>query len=121
MIWTYKRGDGNEGNFFRANVELTAADCPYAALRALVPNDYIAGRRMRRHIIRTIEIDGEPEFGVLAMVYDGPDGEMAYDAAFITAELAPDGGYDGPAYPLRELLDPAAWRQYRAELKAARP
>jgi len=119
MIYAYKRGDGNEGNFFRANVILSESDCPYAALRALVPNDYIAGRRVRRHIIRTIEIDGEAEYGIHAMVYDGPDGESAFGAAYLTAELVPDSGYDGEAYPLRDLLDPAAWRQYRKELKGA--
>ena len=119
MIYAYKRGNGNEGNFFRANVILSELDCPYAALRALVPNDYIAGRRVRRHIIRTIEIDGEAEYGIHAMVYDGPDGESAFGAAYLTAELVPDSGYDGEAYPLRDLLDPAAWRQYRKELKGA--
>ena len=119
MIYAYKRGDGNEGNFFRANVIISESDCPYAALRALVPNDYIAGKRVRRHIIRTIEIDGEAEYGVLAVVYEGPDGEMAYDAAYLTAELVPDSGYEAAAYPLRDLLDPAAWRQYRKELKGA--
>ena len=119
MIYAYKRGDGNEGNFFRQNVTLSESDCPYSALRALVPNDYITGSRMRRHIIRDIEIDGDAEYGIHAMVYQGPEGEMSFGSAYLTAELAPDSGYDVDAYPLRDLLDAAAWRQYRAELKGS--
>lgn len=121
MLYQYRRGDGNEGNFVRGVVSLSEKDCPFAALRALVPNDYIAGRRVRRHIIRTIEIDGEPEFGISAMCYDGPNGEQAFGAAWLTAELQPIPESDAGDYPnartLRELLDAPAWRQYRAELK----
>ena len=72
--YLYRRGDGNEGNFPRSIVDLDDNESPYAALRALVVNDYIAGKRVRRHIIRTIEIDGEADYGVLATVYEGPSG-----------------------------------------------
>lgn len=43
-------------------------------MAALVANDYIACRRVRRQIIRYIETDGEAEFAINATVYEGPDG-----------------------------------------------
>jgi hypothetical protein len=98
-IYLYRRGDGNEGNFKRFLVELKTTDCPYAALRALLANDYIAGRNTRRHIIANTEIDGEAEFGLHATVYEGPKGESAFDAAWLTAELQPveDAEYEETA------------------------
>lgn len=42
-------------------------------MAAVVANDYIAGRRVRRQIIRYIETDGEAEFAINATVYEGPD------------------------------------------------
>ena len=87
--YLYRRGNGNEGNFVRAIIDLKDNESPYAALRALVVNDYIAGKRVRRHIIRTIEIDGGADYGVNATVYEGPDGETDFGCAYITAELWP--------------------------------
>lgn len=117
--YLYRRGDGNEGNFKRAVIMLKETDDPYAALIALVANDYIPGKRVRRHIIRNIEIDGEPEFNLYAMVLDGPDGEQAFGAAWLTAELKPiaEADIDGEAYPLRKYLDPGALNLYRREAK----
>lgn len=118
--WLFRSGDGNEGNFPRYIVELGAKDCPYAALRVLVANMYIAGRAARRHIIATVEVDGEAEYGIHATVSEGPRGQHAFGAAWLTAELQPveddeDAGL--LCYELRKLLDGAALRQYRAELK----
>jgi hypothetical protein len=124
--YLYRRGDGNEGNFIRAIVTLTDKDNPYAALKALVANDYIAGKRVRKHIIRAIDVDGEAEFGIHATVYEGPDGETAFDAAWLTAELQPLNKTDTNHYQdhssllqgnLKTLLDNPAWRMYRTELK----
>lgn len=126
ITYLYRCGDGNDGNRARFLVELSEADNPYAALRALVPNDYIAGRKVRRHIIREITVDGEAEYGLHATVYQGPNGEEAFGAAWITAELQPvtaedlayriDSGLQ--VYPLRKVLDNGALRQYRTEIKA---
>lgn len=131
-IFLYRRGNGNEGNFPRLLVELKPTDSPWAAMRALVLNDYIAGKRVRRHIARAIEVDGEPEFGMHATVYDGPDGETEFGAAYLTAELEPVrpddmeymieryGRGDNPGYGpnvrawrLRELLDRGALADFR--------
>lgn len=123
----YRRGNGNEGNFPRFLVDLKKTDSPYAALKALVANDYIAGRRVRRHIMREIEIDGEPEYGLHATVYEGPEGESDFGAAYLTAELQPVTAddlahYEDRAtsrYPLRRVLDNGALRLFRAESKRA--
>ena len=119
--YLYRRGDGNEGNFPRAIIDLEDNESPFAALRALVINDYIAGKRVRRHIIRTIEIDGEADYGVQATVYEGPSGEQAFGAAYITAELEPVSETDIDACyyslfrsPIRKALDAGALKIFRA-------
>jgi hypothetical protein len=117
----FRKGDGNEGNFPRFVVELGERDCPYSALKALVANEYIAGRSVRRHIVANIEVDGEAEYRIHATVYEGPRGETVFGAAWLTAELEPadDDADDYECYPIRKLLDPSALRLYRAEMKAA--
>lgn len=124
--YLYRRGDGNEGNYPRYLITLADSDNAYAALPALLANDYIAGKRVRRHIIANTEIDGEPEFGLSATVYEGPEGEQAFGAAWLTAELQPLSSDDEAYYrdssmhawdSLKAVLDSAAWRQYRAALK----
>ena len=84
--YLYRRGDGNDGNHARMVDDLGKDDCPFAALRALVLNDYISGRYHRRFIARNLEIDGESE-NVLGIVYSGPRGDTAYGAAWLTASL----------------------------------
>jgi hypothetical protein len=62
----------------------------------------------------------EAEYGIHATVYEGPHGEQAFGAAWLTAELQPaDDDDDHECYAIRKLLDPAALRLYRAEMKAA--
>jgi hypothetical protein len=117
--WVFRKGDGNEGNFPRCVVRLGERDCPYAALKALVVNEYVAGHRVRRHVIRNVEIDGEAEYGIHATVHEGPRGETAFGAAWLTAELqlADESDDDYESYRIAELLDPVALRFYRAEMK----
>lgn len=98
--YLYRRGDGNDGNHARMVVDLADGDCPFAALRALVINDYISGRYRRRFIARNLEIDGEAE-NVLGIVYIGPCGDTAYGAAWLTASL--------------DLLDEADAEYYRED------
>lgn len=127
QTYLYRLGDGNEGNYPRCLLTLSATDDPYAALAALVENRYIAGRRVRNHIVRKIQTEGEPEFGILATVYEGPDGEQAFEAAWITAELEPlkpedVDHYEGQSLQhftsMRDAVDAPAYRRYRAALKA---
>jgi hypothetical protein len=120
MKYLFRKGDGNEGNFPRCAVELGEHDCPYAALKALVVNEYIAGRSVRRHIVANLEVDGEAKYRIHATVYEGPRGETAFGAAWLTAELVPaDDDDEREGHEIRKLLDPAALRLYRAEMKAA--
>lgn len=115
-FFLYRRGNGNEGNYQRAIVQLRPTESPYAALRALVVNDYIAGKRARRHIIRTIEIDGEADYGVQATVYEGPSGETKFGAAYITAALEPIDNpdeYSVQCSTLRDSLDRGAMRIFK--------
>ncbi|MER9680803.1 hypothetical protein NKJ23_15925 [Mesorhizobium sp. M0184] len=137
-IFLYRRGNGNEGNYPFAVIQLREKDNPYDALAALVENDFTAGRKTRRFVRNNVEIDGEAEFGIHATVYEGPEGETEFDAAWLTAELQPldekDAAYhcenglgyrkdyydfDTPRRPhkLTELLDASALRHYRAALK----
>lgn len=122
-LYLYRRGDGNEGNFPRFCVNIADDQCPFAALAALVANERIPGSRTRRHIMREIQTEGEREHGINAWVYEGPDGEEVFGAAWLTAELEP---YTEEEYarspflfaqPLRDVLDSAAWRYYRKQVK----
>lgn len=125
-FYLYRRGNGNDGNFARLVVVLKSTDSPFAALRALVANDYIPGKKVRRHIIKTIEVDGEAEHGVIATVYEGPDDETEFGAAYITAELEPldDKGREHYrdqclfSYPIREVLDRGALTLFRKHNKS---
>ena len=113
--YCYRLGDGNEGNYPRFLITLQENECPYAAIAALVANRYIVGSKTRRHIVANVQTDGEPEYGISGTVYEGPKGEQAFGAAWITAELEPVADSDYPSlqeYGLREFLDLAAWRQY---------
>lgn len=120
--YLYRTGDGNEGNYPRAIVTLAPNESPYAALRALVVNRYIPGRRVRLHIMRNISVDGEPAHGLSACVHEGPNNETAFGAAWLTAELEPLSPEDLAHYQgqglthhekLRDALDRAAWAYFR--------
>lgn len=120
--YLFRSGDGNEGNYPRHLVTLAPNECPYAALRALVVNRYIPGCRTRRHIMREIQTEGEAEHGINATVYEGPQGETAFCAAWLTAELEPLSAADLAHYQgqgmthyerLRDALDRAAWAYFR--------
>lgn len=120
--YLYRLGDGNEGNYPRFLVTLADSDDLFAALAALVENRYIVGSRTRRYIRANVATDGEPEFGIRATVYEGPKGEKAFDAAWITAELEPLtpedlAHYEGQSLQafdsLRDAIDLAAWRHYK--------
>lgn len=121
QIYLYRRGDGNEGNYPCGWIRLADGECPFAALAALVANDFVVRGRVRRYVMRAIETDGEPEHGFLATVYEGPNGEQAFGAAWITAELEPytEGEFAvSPgifAHSLRDSLDRAAYRYYRRQ------
>lgn len=112
-IYMYRRGNGNEGNYARRLVELSETDCPYRALRALVVNDFIPRSRTRRHIIRELWTDGEPDYGIHATVYEGPNGEQSFGAAWLTAELEPYSQNEADMMdvePVRMGMDRAARR-----------
>lgn len=120
--YLYRRGNGNEGNYSRALVTLAADECPFSALRALVANDYIPGRRVRLHIMRSIVVDGDAEHGISAAVYEGPKGETEFGDAWITAELEPCTSQDVRFYEgqclrhyktLRAALDRGAWAYFK--------
>lgn len=114
----YRRGNGNEGNSIRAMYEIPETIDLYKALRALVLNDYISGSYTRRYISANIEIDGEPEFGIMATVFEGPHRMTQFGAAWLTADLqlltADEVAYYKdttlPAYTLPEGLDRGARR-----------
>jgi len=111
-IWLYRLGDGNEGNYPRFNVILEHGQSPHAAIAALVANRYIAGSRTRRYIVKNTDVDGEAEYGILATVYEGPKGEQAFGAAWITAELCPESRDNLREYRLADMLDRSALRQF---------
>lgn len=120
-IYLYRLGDGNEGNYPRALVNIADDECPFAGIAALVVNRYIPGSRTRRYIMREIQTYGEREYGISATVYEGPNGEQAFDSSWITAELEPLTDADVKHYEgqgmrvatLRESLDRGALMFYR--------
>lgn len=124
--YLFRSGDGNEGDFPYFIVALKDDESPYAALQALLANRYIAGTKARRHIIGNTMIDGDEEHGLYATVLEGPRGETAFGAAWLTAQLEPikDENLDyqqdqwgRSVYCLREILDNAAWRLFKKENK----
>lgn len=124
--YLFRCGDGNEGDFPLFIVWLKGDESPYAALPALLANRYIAGTKTRRHIIGNTGIDGDPEYGLHATVLEGPNGETAFGAAWLTAQLEPIAEdslayqrdqWGRSVYCLREVLDNAAWRLFKKENK----
>lgn len=111
-VLLYRLGDGNEGNYPCFNVILEHGQSPYAAIAALVANRYIAGSSTRRYIVKNTDVDGDAEYGILATVYEGPKGEQAFGAAWITAELLPDAGDNVREYRLADILDRSAMLQF---------
>lgn len=113
----FRVGDGNEGNCPRFLVDLADGQCPFAALSALVVNRYIVGSRTRRHVMQNLQTEGDTEYGVHLTVYEGPKGERAFDAAWLTAELEPYTEEDcartnAQRYALLDCLDTAAVRYF---------
>ena len=123
LTFLYRRGNGNDGNYARGLVSLSDDQSPFVALKFLVANDYIPRSGTRRHILRNIETEGEPDYGILATVYGDKDGCRAFDAAWLTAELQPltekdieyYGNQNMKVRTLRDSLDAAAWRGFREE------
>lgn len=119
----FRTGDGNDGDFPRYIVTLSDRDDPYTALAALLANEYIAGHRVRRFVMANLDIDGDPEYGLYGAVFEGPEGETAFGAAWETCQLQPLSGEDLDyyrdsglqEYRLREVLDDAAYRFYCKE------
>lgn len=111
--YLYRRGDGNDGNFPRHTVRLTESDCPFAVLRALVLNEFNLGPT-RDHIASALCVEGEAGFGLQAWVHEGPEGEQAFGAAWLTAELEPVDD-DPDAEFLADVLDAEAVADYTAQ------
>lgn len=112
--YLYRSGDGNEGNFPRHPITLTDTDCPFAAIKALLVNEYQIGSPARAHIEAEVQADGEAEFGVSAWVHEGPEGESAFGAAWRTAQLEP-ADPDDSASMLADVLDPEARAFYASQ------
>ena len=104
--YLFRLGDGNEGNYPRHLINIAPDQCPYRALKALVLNRYVLGP-VRDYLATAIETDGEPEHGISAWAHEGPQGEQAFGAAWITAELEP-ADFDPDADTLSDVLDPEA-------------
>lgn len=114
--YLYREGDGNEGNYPRFYVTLAESDNPWSAIRAIMANRYTPNTKTRSHVMRESQSDGEPEYGILGTVYEGPKGETAFDAAWLTAELVPEEPNRSglPAYDsLADAIDVYAMRFYR--------
>lgn len=94
MKYLYRTGDGNEGNFPRFIVDCSTAPdaCPFEILRELALSEF--NPEWRAWAADALHLDGDAEHGVYATIYEGPDGEEAYGAAWFTAELQP--GADVP-------------------------
>lgn len=119
MKYLYRRGDGNEGNFPRAIIEIPDGIDPFAALHAAVVTEYIPGKSVRRCLMREGQTDGEAAHGIYFTLYEGPRGERAFDAAYITAEFQPITDAEIARcrnlteYTIKQWCDRAAWRFYR--------
>ena len=105
--YLYRHGDGNEGNFPRYVVTLADNECPYRALESLVLNMYHPGP-VRDYIKANLQTEGEADYGVSTAVYEGPEGEMAFDAAWMTAELEPADDSDMKRFDVWTLAEALA-------------
>ena len=121
--YEYRLGNGNDGCYPRAIIELEDNENPYAAIKAFVVNRYIVGSKTRKYISKNIEIDGEKEYTIYATVYEGPKGETEIGAAWLCAEMRhiPEDDMDDYAeyerWTLSETLDRGAMMIYKREAK----
>lgn len=111
-MYSFRVGDGNEGNFREAIISLNENQSPYAALKALMVNRYIVGTRHRKHVAANIDVDGDKEYGIHAIVHEGPKKETAYGAAWLTGQFDKINKDDEEYYPdavdLMDYLDRGA-------------
>lgn len=120
----FRMGNGNDGNYPMSVISLKHKDSPYAALTALVVNEYVLKSKQRRYVIKNIEVDGDANHSVYASVYDGPNGETEFGASYLTAELEPVKDEDLKFlsnkygfYEIRSILDSSALRLFRKNNK----
>ena len=121
--YEYWLGNGNDGCYPYAIIELEDGEDPFAAIKAFVVNRYIVGSKTRKYISKNIEVDGEEDCTVYATVYEGPHGETEFGAAWLCAEMRhiPEdelSGYVGYVrWTLSETLDRGAMMIYKKEAK----
>ena len=118
----FRLGDGNEGNFPRFTL---TTDHPFEALEALVLDDFCPSHLEWAQ--ESLDVDGEPEYGVYATIYEGPDGEQAFGAAWLTAELQPMTETDmehsrRPHYDdLRDIVSEETYARYLSSISKEQP
>lgn len=118
-------GNGNEGNFpayhiwKKVFVEIKEGDDPFAALKALVCNQYIVGTKTRKYISKNMEIDGESDHTIYGIIHEGPNGETDMGSAWLTCEFinCTEDKDEIDYFTLEEILDRGAKQIYRNACK----
>lgn len=129
--YLYRSGNGNDGDFAHHIIALDQSESPFAAIKALLANEYQTRTATRRHVMRHAESDGDSEYGVHVVVYEDREGVGSYNGgAWRTGTLEPltdhDAEYysdhgtryamdsEGTPWTLRALLDKPAYRWFKA-------
>ena len=115
-------GNGNDGNYPHARIEIGKNDCPYAFMDVVIANLFVPGHKARSHAYQNVDVDGEAEFTIYATLHESFRGEQNMGAAYRTAELSPitDAFYDDlPIYTISEFLDRGALMKYNQKRSVA--
>lgn len=113
-------GNGNDGNYPHAVIDMGENDCPYAFMECVIPNQYTAGRRERFYAYKNVIVDGEAEYTIYATLHDDYRGYTEFGAAIMTASLEEDPENEFEyldLYTIDEYLDRGAYIKYKQKLK----
>ena len=115
-VYELRLGNGNVGNYHRANIAMEDSDCPYSFMNVVFANEYLAGK-YRKHAYANTVVDGEAEYTIHATIFDGPKGETEMGAAFMTASLEPTES--DATFSVKEYLDRGAMMKYKKIMQSA--
>lgn len=80
-------GDGNDGVSHSFPGYYVRTSDPWLLARAAIISEF----NDRQFAADTVDVDGEAEYTISATLYEGPDGETAYGAAWFIVEVFPVG------------------------------
>jgi len=110
-----RMGNGNDGNWPSARIEMGKDDCPYSFMECVIPNGFIPSHRARSYAWQNVYTDGEADHGLYATLSENYNGATEMGAAYKTAELRPLA--EGEDYSELGVWTPQEWLDRGARVK----